>query len=960
MNKRTFKILCGAVLSVGLVSTSFAQPARPTETTGLATLTDDRLLSELASRGFDSLLDRAFVVNKTPDGQRDSMRTLVALRDLTNPALSPSQRQQRVDQIVKGIDAAVAQIKDPASLNEQANTLIAYVSERDVNTLEYWGENPRTQASLRPVSESIVKMLGASSALATAQADEIANQLNNPNSPLVDKWMKINELAVVTEFSRYMSHYFVALSMDRADPKRKTVAQEAIDYLKQHDNADSQLQATVRNRTAKLLMTQGKYDDAVKLFDTVINNARASEKDKIVPEPNVNHVYEARYFSTASEIDSGKTEPARKRLDELIAWQKTNMPAAGQQAIGAASTLLNYRLLTKQSELATSDPVRKKADADATAVLLQLVKEFPAFKGVVFEQLSSKVNEGADFKTMDQLLLAAIIQRGETELRRSGEAKPDVKDLERAINAAREMVSRKGKPGSDAQLVDGGALLLPFFLQKLDRQADAVDAFLTYVENFIDNKASAQLAMDNAQAEIAKMRAAKIDDARLTDRFLKLAIDKFARKEFAFEYARRLQLTRQYTDAVKYFDMVEKDNPAFLQARFLQMVSVKQGLDEETGKLSEAERQKRFSRVQTLADEVNKAATSAMNAASDEQEKLRFKSMLVRTSLLAADMARREQKDAKRTLTLLTGFEQSVAGLPNDKSLLGEALYLRVQSYMQLGQSADATRELVKYLDTVQGGQGAQIVFNLLTKVNEELTTAQELKDTPRIRQLARDRAVLSGFLVDWASTNKNPDIQKQTYTYRRFDAASKQLAASTDDNPAQRKAGLEQARQLYQELRNDANVAAYRATIDPAGRVNPNDPDPQVLLGLGLVNYDLADWNGVRENLGPLIFGRKLGTPTMEVERDGQLTLVDNEQFWEARFKLIKANAELGKLDANIDITSTKSDLARLFTTWGLQGVGGKRWNARFNELRTELIPDVKFDDITQPVGEPVEPVAG
>jgi hypothetical protein len=298
--------------------------------------------------------------------------------------------------------------------------------------------------------------------------------------------------------------------------------------------------------------------------------------------------------------------------------------------------------------------------------------------------------------------------------------------------------------------------------------------------------------------------------------------------------------------------------------------------------------------------------------------------------------------------------------LPNDKSLLGEALYLRVQSYMQLGQSADATRELVKYLDTVQGGQGAQIVFNLLTKVNEELATAQEQKDTPRIRQLARDRAVLSGFLVDWAAKNKNPDIQKQTYTYRRFDAASKQLAASTEENPAQRKAGLEQARQLYRDLLSEANVAAYRATIDPASRVNPADPDPQVLLGLGLVSYDLQDWNSVRENLGPLIFGRKLGTPTMEVERDGQLTLVDNEQFWEARYKLIKANAELAKQDPSFDIASTKSDLARLFTTWGLQGVGGKRWNARFNELRTELLPDLKFEDITAPATEPSEPVAG
>jgi len=928
--------------------------AQPSAQTGLASLSDDRLLSELAARGIDSLLDRAFEVNKTPTAQRDSMKTLGALRDITNPALSPSERQQKIETIAKGIDIAIAQIKDPSALTDQANALILYVNDRDVNTLEYWGENPRTQASLRPVADTIVKMLDAAATIAAKEADVIANQIQNSNSPLVAKWTQMNDLALGGEFSKNMCQYFVALAMDRADPKRKIVAQGAIDNLKQYDNADSQLQATVRNRTGKLLLVQGEYEKSAKAFDSIINNAKASEKDKITPEPNVAQVYEARYFATVSDIEGGNPESATRRLDELVAWQRSNMPAGGQQAIGAASTLLKYRLLSKQSEAAKSDTDRKKFDGDATNALLQLVKDFPAFKGIVFEQLASKITDAADFKSMDQLLLAAIIQRGEVEYRRGEGSKPDTKTLERAVNAAKEAVSRKGKTGADAQLVDSAALLLGFFHQKLDRQPESADAFLAYVESFGDNKANAQLAMDSAQGVIARMRAAQVDDARLTDRFLKLAIDKFSRKEFAFEYARRLQLIKDFLGAAKYFDLVAKDNPQYLNAKFFQMVATKQALDEQVGKLSEAQRQQMFTSIQSLADTVNKGASVAMASAGSDTEKTQYKSMLVRTSLLAADLARREQKDAKRTLALLQNFEQSVAGLKNDKSLLGEALYLRVQSYMQLGQTQDATSQLVKYLETAQGGQGAQIVFNLLSKVNEELSAAQEVKDTPRIKQLAQDRAVLSGFLVNWASTNKNPDIQKQTYTYRRFDAASKQLAASTQTEPAARKSGLEQARQLYLNLRNEQNATAYRATIDPASKINPNDPDPQVLLGLGLVSYELSDWKNVQENLGPLIFGMKLGRPTMEVERDGQPTIVDNEQFWEARYKLIKSNIELGIVDTSFDLSSTKADLARLFTTWGLKGVGGKRWNPRFEELRKEIIPDIKFDDIMAPTTAP------
>ena len=61
---------------------------------GLDSLSDDRLISELASRGMTTLLERAFEVNNVPPQQRQGMRTLVALRQLSDAKLTASQRRE--------------------------------------------------------------------------------------------------------------------------------------------------------------------------------------------------------------------------------------------------------------------------------------------------------------------------------------------------------------------------------------------------------------------------------------------------------------------------------------------------------------------------------------------------------------------------------------------------------------------------------------------------------------------------------------------------------------------------------------------------------------------------------------------------------------------------------------------------------------------------------------------------
>src|SRR5690348_17211461 len=81
-------------------------------------LADSRLMSELANRGLDSLLDRYFELHHIPDAQQKAIRSLGALRDLNDPTkkLSNSERERRVKQVVDGLKTTLPTIKDPVQL----------------------------------------------------------------------------------------------------------------------------------------------------------------------------------------------------------------------------------------------------------------------------------------------------------------------------------------------------------------------------------------------------------------------------------------------------------------------------------------------------------------------------------------------------------------------------------------------------------------------------------------------------------------------------------------------------------------------------------------------------------------------------------------------------------------------------------------------------------------------------
>ncbi len=936
--------ICGFILCALCVSAvNLAQ--QPTTREGLDALNDDALMNELASRGLNTLLDRAFEVNQVPEAERQGRRTLIALARLSDPEsrLSVSQRQKLVNEIVQGIESALPAINDPNLLMRQAFVLITQGVQRDVNTLEYWGENPRTQATLRPIVQTIIKILDKCMVRAKAVADELSNRITAPNSPYITKYEEAERLGSTAEYTRHMVEYYLALSIDAASPERKKIASESVEYLKQFDLPENPDRCIVRNRMAKLSMVMGDYDAARKLFAAVLS-------DSGEPKPTVAQQYEAKYFSAVVELLAKNPDGAKKGLSELLAWQEANLPKdqAAKDGAEAAAAMLQYRIDSLEADLARDAAAKKKSNDAAVAVLMELMGKRPDLRAIIYEQLLPKLDERADLKSIEPLLLRALVSKGEQELQKPKEEAADTKILERAIDAAKEVVRRRGQSGIDGQMIDASALLVPFFLEKLDRKPAAAVAFVEYAGQYKkSNPKNATLALDNAQALIGELRGkAETRDAAAVvaayEQFLPVAIgEPFNRKEFAFEYARRLQLNGKAKEAVQYYRMVPDTDKRLIEARFLELVALKQQLDDEPG--NSPERTQILSGIQSLADQVNAAVQASASQAKSEAERTAAKSMLARTALLAADLARREQKDPQRALQVLASFEDAVKGLPNAEGLVNEAMYIRVQSYMAAEKYTDATQELVRLLNKTEGAQGAQIVYNLLEKLNADFDRAQQANDSAAMKSLANSRAQLSGFLVDWAANNKDPNIRKFTYRYRVFDAETQRRAADLkDDNPEAHASGMKEALKRYEALESPENLAMYKTSLDPKAAAEPDLFDPQVTFGIALIRYELGDYEQAAAAFSKLMVARKLGTPLNTIEDNGQEKIVDNDQYWEAILKLIRSNLKTGK-----GIEESKKYLKQQYITWGPR-VGGKKWKKEYEALRTELIPDFKPEDLT------------
>lgn len=914
-------------------------PARAPAQSDAQDLADSRLMNELANRGLDSLLDRYFEVHHVPEAQQKAIRSFKALRELNDPSkkLSNSERERRVKQVVEGLKTTLPNMKDPVQLASDANALTEAGILRDVNLLEYWGENPATQSRLRPVAEAVYQMLGQSAKDAETQATALSNRLNNANQALANRWEQMDSLSRMAKYRQQMTAYFVALSLPK--DQRAKLIDETMEYLKDLDNSDSQVQPVVRLMMGKLQLLKGNNEEASKTLQTLIG----PDKD-VQPAPDLSQQYEARYFSTVALLNSGKLADAKKGLNSLIEWENQKLPqdAPTQKLVSANAEMLRYRIIRAEGA-AASDPTTKRSDeVAATEVLMKLSQQREDLRPVIYQQLAEQMPKDTPVNTMDPLLLQALMAKAFGESTKPEGQTLDNEAIQRGLDAAQEVVNRKNAANVPPKLRDDAAQLIPLLLESLGKKVDAANAFLAFAQqNATTRTKEATEAIDDAGRLTFELRKTSPDDpavAALYDRFLPVAIaPPFNKTQLAFFYAQRLRLQNKPQEAIKYFQMVPKNDRNYAGAQYYTMQATQDLLD--NPKLTETQRAILAADLVRQAEAVRQQYQSAQDPAVKERAAI--------ATLAEAKAVGADQKKPQQAVQLLDGFEKFIQGTPNEKILAGDALLTRVNAYVAMGQLKQATDALVALLNQTGGAQGAEFVRGLLDRLDKDLEKAEAAGNTKAMEDIAKSEADLSGFLVEWAMNSPNAEIKKFTYQYMVFDARTKRLAGTLAQDADENKKLLDQAMRAYKRLQTPQNVALYKETLDSkrvaSGDIDPKQPDPNVSLGIALTDYEMKDYAGAAKLLGDLLNNGKLGGPTL-VQKDASgndAKVVDNDVYWEATYKLYRSNiASAG--DAGLD--GTKRGLKNLLIRGGIPA----KWQDKYESLRKDIIPDFNVASLT------------
>jgi hypothetical protein len=921
------KIAVPVVTLLCILSTSlcFAAPK------GLSSLDENALYSELADRGLDDLLQRAMDADGIAPDQRTAIASLASLHRLEiEKNLSDDQREALLNTVVGGLDRILATLHgDPELIVKEARIIADQGVDPLTGLLEYWGNSDVERDRLRPLAQAALKMYDQAAQTASSQVTDLANRITSPDDKLADQWRKASEVAAAADYQKARMEYALALAMDAGDPERGRLIDDAIKAFESWDNGDSQIQAQVRLLLAKLHVLNGDKDEiatSLKLLDSIVRNP----DNEISPAPTPEMIFEARCFNVIALLASDDIASARTALKDAAAYQQSQFPDDRDQA--AALRLLHFRLLATVADQSAPGAQKDAANAAAVEALAQLIRDFPNLRDAIFRQLSARLPANPDLGKLDPMLLLALVDQGRQAMVIASPSQPaSVTKLQEAADAAKEIVGRVAASNFPQAEAADASFLLGIFQEYLGQKEIAVDSLLDHIARFgQDPRAHSDVALERARSILGQLRQASPSDPqvqRLEDRFLPMAINPpFNHREFALQYAASLFAESKWKAAIEYYRLVPETEPPgrLLVARYGEMVALK-NLLESTPHLQADQKQQLIDQIQALAQTVNSLASDVIKSSAPAAEKLRAKSTLARMTLIAADITRRQNSDPQRVLQLLSGFEESVRDLPDAKSLISGALFLRVQADMQLGKNDDATKTLVEYLSTTSANEGAQTVHDLLAVLNTELDEARRQGESDaHIRQLADNRAMLSGFLVKWAAGSEDRKIHGYAYVYGRFDADTKRLAAELETDPAARQKDLAAAMELYKQLQSPENVAMYRAGLE-AGE-DKDYPDPLVTLGIGLIAYDQGDCHAVKATLGRLIQDEKLGE--------------NNDQYWEAAYKLLDCMHTLAKAgDAGTNDADVGKSLKVLFLIWR-DGTGGAKYHEKFEELRKEVLP--------------------
>ena len=948
-NRKSFHVASwalAAAVAAAAPAIAAERPAGAAVKTGLAAVLDDddKLLGELAARQLNGLLEFVFDKKSIPQEQRQAY-VLPALLEMLSAKknITPRERQEALAAVSAGIDRILSTVKNEEELANLAARLVMIGTANDINLLEYWGEDPKIQARLRPITEAIAKIYAKSIVAAEAKVGQLTGEIERAKQvtrQLEDAYNKAESLVLLGQYNSGFNQYMLALSMDKADKARIAACDKGIEFLSEFTDFETFKELAIRAQVGigKLHMTKGTKEAVEKArqeFKAVLDNKDAPWEMK----------FEAIYFSAVAELVARDVKKAEAGIATVSKWLADNPPAADalKKGTDAAVEMLRFRLYSAQAEMAQGDAAAK-ANEQAIGVLQSLQKSRPELTSIINQQMIARLPDQPDVTKLNALLLEAMVARGYDEAQKEDAKQVDKKALQQAVAAARELITRVGREKVTEENAANAVMGLGLFHSKLGMDVEAANAFVDYLEKYPTNP-NVSYALDNAKVQLSKLNptsASPPDVRAVYERFLEFITGPRGQlKEFNLPYA--ILLVRRNADIIEAASFNDESKKKLiadaakasrllqaapadrkLYARFYEMLASEQ-IVELAPEAPEAAAW--MARIVQLGDELNGLIATDLAKTTDPTEQARLGAYRVQSTLRVAKMALRDKSAARKAsleqaIKLLADIEPNVKVTPG---LLPTWLSMRVTALMSLGQAEAALGSLKSLVET-QGEASLGIVVSMVEALKKDFDLAKAQKDRARQLELSGNIAALSKYMVDLARTSKNETIRKYLPDYERFQVNAIMTTASLEEDAGKRQALLKQALDAYQALL----------------KRNPNDK--RLVLDIADVQFAAGDFAPARATYFQFLEKRWLGQGKVAETTDEGPVFKWNEVYWETMYKMLRSTAELLKQKApgfdDAVMQSTQDQLKRLYILWQNEP-GGPKWQPEFEKLRQDILPD-------------------
>jgi hypothetical protein len=322
--------------------------------------------------------------------------------------LDNAKKIARVGNFCERIDVILPMLDDPAEMLQMAKPIVEFGLRKDVNNLEFLGEQASIQRHMKPIADALMQLLDSAEKITRRRADGVTNNGRKGKDSGAAEWEKLDGLARVAAYTRDTVVYFDCMAIEphatingkEGKAVRAAMALEAIKHLSEFDDPDSGLQPRIRDMIAKLYLAAGEPAKARQLLATV-----RSDPPLVRPAPSYTEVFDAKFFTVVADVQAEDLTAAIRDKQSLDAWETQTVPAllkkagvadeaiaANLRALATSSAMLKWRVLRLKAKLAKDETARAAAVSEAAGVLIELRKSRPDLTATLdlYDPLKSK------------------------------------------------------------------------------------------------------------------------------------------------------------------------------------------------------------------------------------------------------------------------------------------------------------------------------------------------------------------------------------------------------------------------------------------------------------------------------------------------------------------------------------------------------------------------------------------